>query len=87
MTTSVTEGKRSKNRPRLRPLERMVGERHASWLELFFDLVFVLAVSQVSRVLSTETDFNGFLKYLVLFVSVWWSWVGYTYYASTDTFV
>jgi low temperature requirement protein LtrA len=69
------------NRPRLRPLELMEGERHASWLELFFDLVFVLAVSQVSRVLSAETDVDGFLKFIVLFVAVWWSWIGYTYYA------
>jgi len=58
----------------------MEGERHASWLELFFDLVFVLAVSQVSRVLGSETDFAGFLKFVVLFVAVWWSWIGYTYF-------
>ena len=32
---------------RLRPLDSNERERHASWLELFFDLVFVLAVAQV----------------------------------------
>jgi low temperature requirement protein LtrA len=56
-------------------------ERHASWLELFFDLVFVLAVAQVAQVLIKNTDLSGFLKYLVLFVPVWWSWVGFTFYA------
>ena len=59
----------------------MERERHASWLELFFDLVFVLAVSQVSRVLGSDTDLNGFVKYVVLFVPIWWTWIGYTYYA------
>src|SRR5215813_9508253 len=81
MAASIPEQRPSTNRPRLRPLEPMAGERHASWLELFFDLVFVLAVSQVSHVLSSETDLNGFLKYIILFVPVWWSWIGYTFYA------
>jgi low temperature requirement protein LtrA len=72
---------KTKNRPRLRTIEPTTGERHASWLELFFDLVFVLAVAQVAHVLSGHADFGGFLKYVALFVPVWWSWVGYTFYA------
>jgi len=73
--------RRQQNRPRLRTLEPVEGERHASWLELFFDLVYVLAVSQVARILTGETDWHGFLKYILLFVPVWWSWVGFTFYA------
>jgi low temperature requirement protein LtrA len=72
---------RQQNRPRLRTLEPVEGERHASWLELFFDLVYVFAVSQVAHILSDDADFGGFLKYAVLFVPVWWSWVGFTFYA------
>lgn len=72
---------RIKNRPRLRTLEAMEGERHASWLELFFDLVFVLAVAHVAKILTEHSDLGGALKYLALFVPVWWSWVGYTFYA------
>ena len=72
---------RIKNRPRLRTLEPTTGERHASWLELFFDLVFVLAVAQIARILSEHSDLAGLLKYTALFVGVWWSWVGYTFYA------
>jgi low temperature requirement protein LtrA len=41
----MTETKKIINRLRLRPLEHESGERHASWLELFFDLVFVLVFS------------------------------------------
>jgi len=75
------------NPARRRPRQRLLtvntdqGERHASWLELFFDLVFVLAVAKVAAVLAKETDLVGFLKYVALFVPVWWSWVGYTFYA------
>lgn len=66
---------------RLRPLDSSERERHASWLELFFDLVFVLAVAQVAHVLNEHSDFAGTLKFLALFVPVWWSWVGFTFYA------
>ncbi|HMJ07845.1 MAG TPA: low temperature requirement protein A [Pyrinomonadaceae bacterium] len=73
--------RRIKSRPHLRTLEPNVMERHASWLELFFDLVFVLAVSQVALILTGHTDLWGFLKYVVLFIPVWYSWIGFTYYA------
>ncbi len=73
--------RKQQNRPRLRTLETTESERHASWLELFFDLVYVLAVAQTALVLSEHSDLGGMLKYLALFVPVWWSWVGYTFYA------
>jgi low temperature requirement protein LtrA len=70
-----------RSRPLLRTIEPTEGERHASWLELFFDLVFVVAVAQVAHVLSDHTDLVGFLKYAALFIPIWWSWVGFTFYA------
>ena len=73
--------RRFQNRPRLRTLEPVEGERHASWLELFFDLVYVLAVSKIAHILVEHSDLYGFLKYAALFVPVWWSWVGFTFYA------
>ena len=73
--------KRPRSRLRLLTLDGNAAERHASWLELFFDLVFVFAVSKVAAVLANDSSIYGFLKYLVLFVPVWWSWVGYTFYA------
>ena len=72
---------RKRDRLRLRTIEPILRERHASWLELFFDLVFVFAVSQVAAILSAQAGIGGLLKYLVLFVTVWWSWVGFTFYA------
>jgi low temperature requirement protein LtrA len=72
---------RIRNRPRLRTIEPTEGERHASWLELFFDLVFVLAVAQIAQILTEHSDLNGILKYAALFVPIWWTWVGFTFYA------
>lgn len=66
---------------RLRPLQRPQAGRHASWLELFFDLVFVVAVSQVAHLLDGELTWAGAAQFTALFVVVWWSWLGYTFYA------
>jgi len=81
ITEEAGKPRRFQNRPRLRTVEPVEGERHASWLELFFDLVYVLAVAQVAHVLSDHSDTGGFLKYVALLVPVWWSWVGFTFYA------
>jgi low temperature requirement protein LtrA len=73
--------RKQQNRPRLRTLEASESERHASWLELFFDLVYVLAVSQVALVLSGHSDLGGVVKYIALFIPIWWSWIGFTFYS------
>ncbi len=56
-------------------------ERHAGWLELFFDLVFVLAVAELAHYLHEHTTPAGFLGFAFLFVPVWWSWLGFSYFA------
>jgi low temperature requirement protein LtrA len=66
--------------PRLRTLDDE-DERHATWLELFFDLVFVVAVAQLADGLAADPSVHGFLVFAGLFVPVWWAWVGYTFYA------
>ncbi len=71
----------SENRPRLRTLENNEGERHASWLELFFDLVFVLAVATIAKILAEHSDWAGIAKYIALFIPIWWTWIGFTFYA------
>ena len=67
--------------PRLRTLEDAGDERHATWLELFFDLVFVVAIAQLADGLAEDPSLRGFLIFAGLFVAVWWAWVGYTFYA------
>jgi low temperature requirement protein LtrA len=69
--------------PRLRTRGRDVEEqRRATWLELFFDLVFVAAVSQLANALSAEPTAARFFEFLGLFVAVWWAWMGFTFYAN-----
>jgi low temperature requirement protein LtrA len=68
--------------PRLRIDESEESERRATWLELFYDLVFVVAVSQLAHNLEEDISISGFLGFLILFIPVWWSWIGTTMYAN-----
>jgi low temperature requirement protein LtrA len=56
-------------------------ERHATWLELFFDLVFVVAISQLAHTLHHHLDWAGIANFAILFVPVWWLWIDFSYYA------
>ena len=56
--------------------------RHATWLELFYDLVFVAIIGELAHNLSQDVSLSGFFGFVVLFVPVWWSWVGATFYAT-----
>ncbi len=58
------------------------GERHASWLELFFDLVFVVAITQLAHELVLDHSAGGFLQFAALFVPVYVAWQGYMAYAT-----
>ena len=68
--------------PRIRREEE--GERPTSWLEFFFDLVFVVAIDQVARRLQHGVTGHGAILYLVLYAPIWWAWVGFVLY--TDRF-
>ncbi len=65
--------------PQLR-LPGQPGERHATWLELFYDLVFAVAVSALGSRLSTNVSPLHLLQFVALFVPVWWAWCGHTVY-------
>ena len=56
--------------------------RHATWLELFYDLIFVVVISQLAHNLEDDFSLYGFLGFLALFVPVWWSWTGAAFYAT-----
>ncbi|HEV8637302.1 MAG TPA: low temperature requirement protein A [Chloroflexota bacterium] len=58
------------------------GERHASWLELFFDLCFVAAVAALADDLHHDPTVGGLLRFAGLFVPVWWAWMGYSWHAT-----
>jgi low temperature requirement protein LtrA len=66
--------------PRLRTLDEE-GERHASWLELFFDVVFVVAIAQLAHELIEDHSLHGFAVFAALFLPVFIAWQGFTIYA------
>jgi len=55
-------------------------ERKVSWLELFYDLVFVVVISRLAHHLAAHPDASGALEFVVLFIPVWWIWIGGTFY-------
>jgi low temperature requirement protein LtrA len=66
--------------PRLRLFEE--AHRRATWLELLYDLVFVVAVAELAAVLAGGDDLGRILTFVGLFVPVWWAWAGYVFYAN-----
>jgi low temperature requirement protein LtrA len=50
-------------------------EEKVGSIELFFDLVFVFAVTQISHTIILHPDPLGFLQAGILFVAIWWVWV------------
>ncbi|WP_369183970.1 low temperature requirement protein A [Streptomyces sp. Y1] len=57
-------------------------EKRVTWAELYFDLVFVFAITQVSALLHHRHDLVGLAEALVVFVPVYWCWVGTTVQAN-----
>jgi low temperature requirement protein LtrA len=61
--------------------------RAASSLELFFDLVFVVAVSaasaQLHHALSHGDFVHGITSYAMLFFAIWWAWMNFTWFATS----
>ena len=68
------------HRPRLRTAERGDQPRKVTWLELFYDLVFVIVIGQISHALSAHVSPVGLLQFIFLFITTWWVWVAGTYY-------
>jgi len=56
--------------------------RRVTWLELFFDLVFVAAVAQVGTHLRDDYSLGGLLRFSFLFLLIWWAWLGHTTFST-----
>src|SRR3954470_1939206 len=70
----------TKRPPRLPALGRE-GER-VTPLELFFDLVFVLAITQCTGLMSHDQSWSGLVQGLLILTVLWWAWVGYAWLTS-----
>ena len=55
-------------------------EHGETWLELFYDLVFVAVLIQLGNVLSDDVSWAGVGRFAVLFAPVWWIWSNFTFY-------
>lgn len=53
-----------------------------TWLELFFDLIFVAAVAQVAEPLREHYSVAEVLRLAPLFVLIWWAWTGHTEFST-----
>jgi low temperature requirement protein LtrA len=60
----------------------MRSEDRVTPLELFFDLVFVLAITQCTTLMAHEPTWTGLGRGLVVLGLLWWSWVGYAWLTS-----
>ena len=54
-------------------------EKRAGYIELFFDLVFVFAFTQVTTLIVEDTSAAGFARAALIFALVWWSWSAYAW--------
>src|SRR5919198_1782829 len=57
-------------------------ESRVTALELFFDLVFVLALTQCTALMAGEPTWTGLAKGMLVLGVLWWSWVGYAWLTS-----
>jgi len=56
--------------------------RRATWLELFYDLIYVAVIAKLAVLFHSDFTFTGFCKFVFLFLPIWWAWVGHTMYAN-----
>lgn len=71
----------------MRPRDPHEPGRSAGPLELFFDLVFVIAVSnaavELHHALTEAHVVHGISTYLVAFFGIWWAWMNFTWFATS----
>ena len=65
--------------PRLTDRHGWMTDYKVSSLELFFDLVFVFALTQVTGLLAEDLTWAGMLRGIAVLAMVWWAWVGYAW--------
>src|ERR687896_2445136 len=58
-------------------------EHQVTPLELFFDLAFVFAMTQVTSLLADDPTWGGVLRGMLVLVALWWAWTGYAWLTST----
>ena len=57
----------------------MEAEKRVEPLELFFDLVFVFALTQVTARMADDLSWGGLLRGLLVLAAIWWAWAAYAW--------
>jgi low temperature requirement protein LtrA len=57
-------------------------EHRVTPLELFFDLVFVFAITQVTILLAEDPTWGGVLRGMLVLAALWWAWTAYAWLTS-----
>jgi low temperature requirement protein LtrA len=57
-------------------------EERVTPLELFFDLVFVLAITQCTALMAASPNWAGIVRGLFVLTVLWWTWAGYAWLTS-----
>ena len=57
-----------------RKFSSLIEERKISWLELFYDLVYVVAISKITHHFAEHPDLIGLIGYAYLFSMIFWGW-------------
>lgn len=67
-------------------LQSTLEEHRVSWLELFYDLVYVVVIARLAHLVTHghngHLGLNEFMVFVALFIPVWWAWTGHTLYAT-----
>ena len=70
----------------MQSLQYHLEHRHATWLELFFDLVFVASIGVVTHNLAQthhgHIELKQILMFPIEFLPIWWIWATHTLYAN-----
>jgi hypothetical protein len=59
-------------------------EQRATWIELFFDLVIVAGVGQLTHLLHNDPSFADLALYTLLYFAFWTAWTGFTVYGTVE---
>ncbi len=68
----------------LEQAEEQAAERHASTVELLWDLVFVFAVTQVTALMAHSPTWGRFGEAMLLLALIWWAWSAFVWAANAE---
>ncbi len=63
-----------------RPHGQVIEDRTVSFLELFYDLVYVVLVAQIAHTLAVDVTWGGVRDFVAVFALIWFAWLNGTLY-------